>query len=423
MYRRASLAAVAAIALGGCPYHGRGFDEDAGVVDGRRADGPEIDAAIDGPPADAPVDGRADAAPDARLCDLWSPQHVDACALPPPGASWHLTAGLYTYDTTSGTLSPGPSPTSAVIAQRDLNAPQVRVISVDAFTMDTGAVILVSGTHPLVIASWSTITTSGTIDAGSHIGGTTGAGVDPGGLCNAATAGQDGLSSGGSGGGGGGGMRGAGGGGGQGDNPPGPLGGPGGAAIGTPTFVRGGCSGADSGTAGSGAGPPSNPSTVSSRGAGGGAIELIARTTITLTGAAVLAGGAGGGGAPQNSACGGGGGGAGGFVGLDAPAISVVGSVLAANGGGGGASAPFAGSGNSGGDGGPNGNQASGGAAQTCAPAGGNGGAGGSFGGATATGNGACGGGGGGGATGFVLIWSPGFTTTSSTISPPQIVM
>lgn len=87
-----------------------------------------------------------------------------------------------------------------------------------------------------------------------------------------------------------------------------------------PTF-RAGCAGGRSGT--------------TPGGRGGGAIYLVSETQIIVGGAINASGSGGGGGAVGN---GGGGGGSGGFIGLDAPIITIGGNarLLAAGGGGGG---------------------------------------------------------------------------------------
>jgi hypothetical protein len=183
-------------------------------------------------------------------------------------------------------------------------------------TIHIGGVVTAHGSRPLVFVSNSTIVVDGKIDVASHRGGQLGPSANttpcPSGI--SATTGDDG-----GGGGYGGSFGGAGGNGGIGAG-----GGNGGRApnAATPSALRGGCpgsNGADSGGA---------------RGDGGGAVHLIAKTSITINGT-INASGAGGGGG--SSVGGGGGGGAGGMIGLDAPAISISGAaVVFANGGGGG---------------------------------------------------------------------------------------
>jgi hypothetical protein len=98
-----------------------------------------------------------------------------------------------------------------------------------------------------------------------------------------------------------------------------------GAALGAAAF-RGGCSGQIGGDSGAPTG--------GAAGRGGGAMYLIANTSITVGGNVSANGGGGGGGANADSA-GGGGGGSGGFLVFDTPSLMVTGLVLA-NGGGGG---------------------------------------------------------------------------------------
>jgi hypothetical protein len=113
------------------------------------------------------------------------------------------------------------------------------------------------------------------------------------------------------------------------------LGGKGGDAIGggaapgvetTAPFIRGGCAGVVGGATGAGVG--GNP------GASGGAVYLMATTSLTISGKINASGESGRGGRKTNG--GGGGGGSGGLIALFAPTITVTGE-LWANGGGGGA--------------------------------------------------------------------------------------
>jgi hypothetical protein len=284
--------------------------------------------------------------------------------------------------------------------------------------------MFVVGAKPLVIAVWSTATIDGTIDAGSHRGVRTGGGAQPT-TCEptAPTAGMVALVTGGSGGGGGGAFQGNGGDGGTGDLGGTPTtGGTHGTSVATPSVVRGGCAGAISGEAGPGALAPSTATTFSSFGRGGGAVRVVAFTSITLDGV-MLAGGGGGDGAAQGSACGGGGGGSGGYLGLEAPTVTLANSaVLAANGGGGGGSGPFAGLGNPGNDASANATPAPGGAGVgACGHAGSPGAAAAVLegGGPVAPDN--CGGSGGGGGAGYILVHAPTFDAGTAVVSPPVI--
>ena len=179
-----------------------------------------------------------------------------------------------------------------------------------------------------------------------------------------------------------------------------------------PIFVRGGCPGSSDATAGlQGSGP------------GGGAVYLIAGSTITVDGV-ILANG-GGGRAPggSNSVAGGGGGGAGGLVGLDAPSVTGSGAVMAI-GGGGGEGGP-AGSGTSADGQDPSGkfdDIANGGATSDN---GGNGGNGGGFtsmasSGGSGSGSGSNIGGGGGGGGSVGVVWVRAKTFTVMNVSPSK---
>ncbi len=371
---------------------------------------------------------------DAALCESWQARHFTPCAIPPPMGGLTLTQANSPYKlvTTSGVLTDkngAVAVASDVIMQADSS--MALLISVDSLTVETGALLSVTGDKPLIVASWGPIAIDGTIDAGSHVNGNViGAGGGAAAYCTGAQLAVKGTdettTGGGSGGGGGGGFRGAGGAGGAGDSGRQNAGGAGGAAAAAvPMVVRGGCSGAISGKAGPDP-SVSDPDAVSAAGVGGGGLQLSARTSIAINNTGrVLAGGMGGGGSPDNAACGGGGGGAGGYIGLEAPTIVFSGApVLAANGGGGGASNLFNSPGDAGDDGGPNATRAAGGAAVggSCSDAGGLGGAGATLTGAAAANNDViCGGAGGGGGAGHILIFSPSLDVGSAVISPAHI--
>lgn len=259
--------------------------------------------------------------PDPR-CRSWSytADLFDPCAIPPPGEELELHAGSWTYDSNSGALTDPDDnasfPSSALIVEPD--GIEVRVVSVERFTLLPGATLDMSGKRPLLLATWSTAEVDGIIDVTSH-GGLPGAGANPE-LCPAITAGANNTEGGGGGGGGGFGIVGAPGGSGI-DGAA--SGGPAGPAS-TTTALRGGCRGGTGGNTLAGSG-----------GDGGGAVAIAAYERIDVTGT-IVAGGAGGGRA-RGARSGGGGGGSGGFVGLTAPAIALgPTSVVAANGGGGG---------------------------------------------------------------------------------------
>jgi hypothetical protein len=393
--------------LAGCGFHPNAASSDS---NGGGSGGGGSDAGLSFPSdsADAPAE-----------CTTWNPHHFDACAIPAPSTGLDLD-GAWTFSTDTGVLTSSSmtiTPAGGPLVQA--SGPNAYIISIQSLKIETTGSLRVIGQTPLVVASWGDIDVIGSIDAGSTSGGSAGAGANPT-LCttSAPTQGGIGVSTGGSGGGGGGAFHGNGGNGGIGDMPQGPLGGVGGVAVSAPAIVRGGCSGAPSGEAGSD--PSASDSTaVATGGIGGGAVQLSSRTSITISGH-VLAGGGGGGGAPDNSACGGGGGGAGGFLGFDASKISFTNATIAANGGGGGGSQMFGTGlvGTPGQDGQPSGTQAAGGAASSCSEAGMLGGAGATTSGASSTNPvEACGGAGGGGGVGFVLTWGT-VAQSGSTVSP-----
>lgn len=412
------------------PHAGCRFDPSGIGLDGAPPDAPVTpDAAPDAlvPDADPLVPDAAQfpdaAVPDADVCLPWpqTPTHFDPCTVVQPTGGLRLDqAGTYAYDTGAGTLTAPDGVTTIPHASQVLGG-AVRLVSVDSFYIDATARLRATGPHPLLIASWSTIDIEGSIDVSSDNVSNPAAGAGAGtGTCNAAGAG--GQNGNGGGGGGGGGFGGDGGIGGAGDNSDGTRGAAGTALASPPAQVRGGCPGAKGGwgdrSDGSGAGRP-----------GGGAVQLTAKTSITISGV-LHAGGAGGGRASgdigsgdQSRRSGGGGGGSGGLIGLEAPSITLEATaVLAANGGGGG--------------GGCDGNAAqngSSGAAGNTAAQGGNGeGQGGDGGdgsaGATLTGgpgqSASRGGGGGAGGAGFILTRStaPVTVTAGAIVSPPATV-
>lgn len=175
--------------------------------------------------------------------------------------------------------------------------------------------IRVTGSRPLVLVATSSIAVQGTLDVASHrSSGQVGPAANPSACDNGTAPGTSGGGAGGSFGGSGGK-----GGGGQSDAN---TGGAAGNATAAPTTLRGGCRGQDGNGTNEGAG-----------GNGGGAVYLIAETSINVTGT-LDASGAGATSGALN-ASGGGGGGSGGFIGLDAPTVLNAGNIVA-NGGGGG---------------------------------------------------------------------------------------
>ena len=269
-------------------------------------------------PIDLPADaGEPPAPPDTAppSCRAWHPRALDPCTLGVPLPAIELTAGAYTYDTTTagGKLfdDHGRTVVESPLAIEQAGGAAVAVLSIDALAIDAGATLRVIGTKPLVIAAWSTIAIDGVVDASSHLGVTdeaahiaqniqVGAGANA--ACTGAT-GQHGADARGvgSGGGGGGALQGLGG-----DAPasgaPEVAGGAGGAAIALPAILVGGCGGGSSGAAGTTATLPATKSSVAQGGAGGGAIRLVAQTQLRVAGA-IHANGAGGAGGPTASSC------------------------------------------------------------------------------------------------------------------------
>lgn len=379
----------------------RECDQGFCVVPGGNA----IDAGADAPPSDTGP---------RFACAGWTPRHFDPCVIPQPTGPLALTAaGTYTYDTTTGMLkdtagNPMTSPPSMIII-----AGGGRIVSVDSLDLGPTSILRVTGMEPLILAAWTTISVSGTVDTSSSALGA-GAGANPAGCAaRAAIIGQSNLN--GAGGGGGGGFSAMGGRGGDCNN--GGAGGTGGTLVAVPLLL-GGCAGANGG-AGEQLGGVG--------GAGGGAVQLTARMGITLAGTArIHAGGSGGAGASSNgneADGGGGGGGAGGMIGLQGATITVTaGAILAANGGGGGQGANNQ----------PGGRGTNGQLSAARAPGGsggdaGNGGPGGALVGPNGQGgnnDSADGGGGGGGGTGYIVLTSTAAAATGgATISPAPTVV
>lgn len=329
--------------------------------------------------ADADIDAPVDSAsmttsPDARTC--WGTGLLSICPTTMPTQAVNVTAST-TINTNNSTLC---------VPYSGANASAYCVVAATSVSIAAGKTVRAVGAKPLVILSTSSITVDGTINISDA-----GAGANPG-VCVAGgtpTSAQGGA---------GGSFTGAGGAGGGVATGLGPAGAP---ATSTPA-VRGGCRGGNGGgtTAGNG-------------GDGGGAIYLIAASSISVsaTGSINASGGAGLAAAATNSGpgAGGGGGGAGGFIGFDAPTVSVIGAAYANGGGGGeGATPNHAGS-----DGSISPSALTAGAGGSGgAKKGGNGGAGAqgaTRAGANATAGGNCGrggasGGGGGGAAGMIYV-------------------
>ena len=341
------------------------------------------------------------------LCQQWHPEHFDPCTIPAPTADLNLTTTFanYSLDTDKpelkGKMGMVFPITTMVLTQN--GGPDVLLVSVKDFILPAGVSFSINGARPALFAVWGSATLDGDIDVAALLG-TAGPGAG-GAFCTGST-GVSGVTGPPGTGGGGGAFQGAGGRGGN-------VGGLGGAGVGIPTIIRGGCSGGLGGSGNSGVQGP--------RGAGGGAVQISAFSSITVNGLIDAAGGGGGFGRTNVGAAGGGG--SGGFVGLDAPSITIAGTITANGGGGGGGGSDVA-AGSNGTNGRPNASAATGGPGATtsnigaCA-SGANGGAGSNLIGVNA-GTSLCGGGGGGGGVGYIVIWNASPTIMgTAVVSPP----
>ena len=332
---------------------------------------------IDGPPIDSPP---------GQSCYGTGPGK--ACFAQPPTGTQTLTAAIDTDGGMCSTAVLGTSPGC--------------VIAADSIAI-SGAVA-VTGTKPLVLVAVTTLAITGTLDVSSHRTPAIqiGASADFAG-CDAGTA--PGIH-----GGGAGGSFGSIGGNG-GNDVIGMHRGTAGAAQPTLTTLRGGCPG-QPGNAGNG--------TAGAAGHGGGAVYLIAGTSITITAGTINASGETGTGGATGGA-GGGGAGAGGLIAFDSPSVTNSGAIFA-NGGGGGEGAGGNSTGQTPAD--PTATTTTGGTGGT--NAGGDGGAGAVN--ATAATNGgnggplpmsSGGGGGGGGGAGLIKLYQATTIGGAGTVSPP----
>ena len=381
--------AAMGIVLAGCSFDTSNLAvDDDGAATQPDADrfAPDADpAVIDAAVVPDAVPGTPDATPcsfDQDICDTGEPDGP-------------LAINVDTnFDTDN-------DPLCRTLAQ--VNGPNVCLVVLDGFTLNTGANFIATGSRPLVIASVGDIDVNSLIDVSSRISGQIGAGAN---FEDCAVAANPQGDAGGSGGGAGGSFGGKGGDGGTGDddtssgNDGEGDGGTASSAVSQPGVLRGGCPG--------GAGAVRNNSALTLPGNGGGALLLLTPANINLNaGSAILATGAGGTGGDGNDHAGGGGGGSGGHVILDAANINLGGSISANGGGGGEGGTRFSGGndvdGDDGADGGLATTRASGGAGSEF---GGNGGGGSSqadLDGENGNDSDAAGGGGGGGA-GFIIL-------------------
>ena len=316
-YRPSAPVGAPCSSLGDCPS-GLSCIANACVTGGTEIDAASLADAVlvDALPVDAlPVDVAVlvDAMPDGMAmgdapCTSFSSQ-FDTCGRT-FGPAVRVT-NTSTYNTDTHMFDGIVVPTRALVT--GLGGP-IEVVFIDRLGIDLGAILNVTGSVPLGIATPNGFIISGSFNvaAGGRSAAACGAGAGATGVAQAT----------GSSGGGGGAFQGAGGASGPADTNGTPL--PpamGGAAAPKPAGPRGGCPG---GVGGQGA----------AGGVGGGALYLVTPMAISITGAINTGGGGGGGGVATEG--GGGGGGAGGMILLEAQNVT-VGGVLAANGGGGGA--------------------------------------------------------------------------------------
>lgn len=272
---------------------------------------------------EVPIDEAGTGSDVAEAC-AWSfaPRDFDPCAVAMPQAQPMLFTGIYIIDSDTGVMT-GPGLSGEQLAYREVNG--IGVVSFTSLVVQANAGIRAQGTKPLVIASWGSIQLDGSIDVSSNPNNAAGAGANPT-TCGASFGAPGTAVNGGDGGGGGGGYGALGGRGGNGNNAA-SSGGAAGTTRALPMTLEGGCRGGNA--------PAGDGGTPGKAGHGGGAIALVARETLAISGT-VHAGGSGGTGALQ-SQTGGGGGGSGGMIRLEAAMLLLeTGAILAANGGQGG---------------------------------------------------------------------------------------
>lgn len=363
-----------------------------------------------------PVDAFGAIVTDApAACLQWKPHFFSACAIGSPNGPVTLTSGIYTYNTTLGTLVDASShQITHSTFMLDQGGTPAWGMNVTNLVVQSGATLRVIGTRPLVVAAWETIEIDGMIDASSptpnaigQLPSNGGAGLDPA-SCAASTGGDGQFNFSGAGGGGGG-FQGSGGRGGANNATGGLNGNP----VAIPRIVRGGCAG--------GAGGSSSQGVIGYGGLGGGAIQLSAQTTLIVKGTLKASGGGGEAASPGNHG-GGGGGGAGGFIGLESSMLALVSGVISANGGGGAASDTGPLQGQNGQDGQPSTFAARGGTTFSGCQSGASGAAGTIFDGQDVSNATSCDGGGGGGGVGYVFLFSNQITQNTTTQSPQGLV-
>ncbi|HEY0987027.1 MAG TPA: hypothetical protein VGD80_08245, partial [Kofleriaceae bacterium] len=263
------------------------------------------------------------------LCELGVPDAPDAPGAPDGGsASEKICLGDLIHVCVDPPASPSVLPT-----QLDTSSSPLCLLSnvdacVIAVSEDPIVSMVVSGRRPLILLSTGSLTVSGNLDVSSKRGHAPGPGADVGPCSSDATPPTVGDEIPDGGGGWGGSFSASGGSGGAGaTNQKGGSGGIAPSAIDPGNTLRGGCPG------GAGAGRGGG-----NRGEPGGAVLLLAATTLTIaeTGTVNASGAGGGGGSGDAMAgAGGGGGGSGGMIVLDAATVVISGQCFA-NGGAGG---------------------------------------------------------------------------------------
>jgi len=300
---------LVALAGGGC-------NSILGINELSVTDAPPGTVEIDAPRV---VDAMVDAGPDAENEECFgSPSIAQVCFAPSMHPPLILPTTIDTDTSCPRELLQAGGPAICVFIGQSITVP--------------AAGTTVSGTRALMLAASGSITVEGDLEVGSVQEGRVGPAANPlAPACTVPTPGGNSTNDGG--GGGAGGSFGSIGANGAAGRDGGGAGNPGIASpIPTPIAgLRGGCPGSAGGR-----GDGSVAADIGIAGSGGGAVYLVAGTTITIT-AEINASGAGGSGANGNKS-GGGGGGSGGMIILEAGTTLVIdsGGEVFANGGGGG---------------------------------------------------------------------------------------
>lgn len=394
---------------------GCGFPGAAANDMGDESDDDPGDESTESNPDDLVSDEPADddvVEPDG--CASWSSQ-TDACAIT-YGPVIQIDENA-TYDTESHELSTmSGTITLGGAQQRDIVSVTGETVNVwTVESLDLTHNLRVVGSKPFGVIAPGAIRIAAIIDASSR-SGAAGAGARTFNMCGMAAGRTPGPhpTGGGAAGGSGGAFQGAGGKGGDADANEVPVTGPaGGMATGKPAGPLGGCPGGTGGAQG-------NQENGGRAGAGGGVVYLASGMTIDIESGGITAGGRGGEGGDGTSNLfdgGGGGGGSGGMIFLEAPRVSVLGT-LAANGGAGGGGAD-SNSGATGDDGELGDTPAQGGNGSGGSGDGADGSAGSILDGSATPGQPNTGGGGGGGGAGYIII-ATSVPTVEGVISPPM---